>query len=148
MRVFYPALMAILLLTACGHSSLSHKFIMEPQGWDKFKTLTFSEDKFNNEKPYKISLNLVLNEKYREDNFTFQMIYESGEGESWNRAFTVEIKEEDKFIVRPEGGKMLYSKVLIPEKYLNAGKYNFEIVNLNPRIITAGIESLEIVFEQ
>lgn len=150
MRKIISIFILIVLFSSCKNEEITHNFKITDQGWGKFQNLTFSLDKLTPNKPYSVQMTLEINQSFSEEMFIFQILIESDEGESWNQIFSFPVKDKNgDFLITPQGGKIVYNFVLYKAKYFNEkGKYSFEIVNLNPKIRTSGIEKLSITFRR
>jgi len=150
MKKTLTILVFLVLISGCKNQEISYEFEMKPQGWGKFQNLSFSSNSFNSKKAYSLHLWLEINDSYSENTIDFQLLIESEEGESWNQVLSLPIKnKEGKFLIKPKQNKMTYDFILINNKYFRKGEnYSFEIVNLNPKINTKGIEKISLCFKQ
>lgn len=150
-RKYFALFGLLILMVSCTHDqAFVHKFDMKNHGWGKFSNLEFHQGSFVQNEAYSLQLDLVIDENYRESLFEFQLLIESEEGESWNKVFSIAIKDDDgNFLAENNNGTLIYHEVLLKTKYFNEkGNYSFEVVNLNSKIITKGIKSIAFIFEK
>jgi len=150
MKKLFPIFVLILLISSCGkQAKFVHNFEMNDKGWEKFNNLHFTQNSFVKNKAYSVNLDLVIDENYTESSFEFQLLIESEEGESWNKVFAIPIKDkEGNFLIEKKNGVFNYHILLLKAKYFNEkGNYSFEVVNLNPKLVTKGIKKISFIFE-
>ena len=94
-KLFIIISLLVLIASCAREPAIVHSFEMKNNGWGKFSNLEFNQGSFKKNKAYSIRLDLVIDDNYPDPLFEFQLLIESEEGESWNKVFSVAIKDDD-----------------------------------------------------
>ena len=135
----------LILAFSCGREKTEYRFDFDKVGWKKFDNLKFSVDNFDPDKLYGISLELLFDENYKVKTFDFQLLIDNNDGESWNKIFSLKVRDREGKLKgeKTRDNKYRFVSTLVKRKYFHEkARYDFTIVNLNPKIITEGIYSL------
>jgi hypothetical protein len=145
-RVIFLFLLLFALASCNKPEAQRLEHVFSNSSWHKFTEMQWDIDFPKGDAEYILSMELVVNERFKEENIRVQLIVESKEGESRNQGISYPLsafsqKEENEAL-----SNTLTKDLSIAGKFKAGSSYHIELVSLMPHLDTPGIEQLSLVF--
>ncbi|MCX6242895.1 MAG: hypothetical protein NTX43_13920 [Bacteroidetes bacterium] len=144
-------LIILMFLTSCGHEKPAEQSIAFPnKSWQRYNILNFKFPVTETNRSYDIILELRCNKSFDYDNLPINMVISTPSGEERIREYHVQIKDKNgSFTGAIKGDTCLTRLVLKRKLYCSSkGLMKVEIENLNPKMETEGIFSVNLILIQ
>lgn len=141
----------VLILSSCQNNDIeiTHKF--EDHKWNAFKKIKLESRIADKEHPYKMILDIKIDDNYNANNFAIGISQTNDDGESRYSTFELPIKDKFGEIIDPKSDDSLYHYTMILNKktYFNSDStYYFTFENMMNKFYLEGIHEMELRLEQ
>ncbi len=144
-------ILLVLMVSSCQNNDIevSHKF--ENHKWNAFKKIKLESRIADKEHPYRIVLDIKIDDKFNSGNFAIGISQTNDDGESRYSTFELPIKDRyGKFIDQKSADSLYhYSMVLNKKTYFNSDStYYFTFENMMNKFYLEGIHEMDLKLEQ